>query len=137
MVVFLALPSINILSGRLKHEKQFGSSSLSTRCQSPAFLIPASSPPPPAPRPRCSLPGFMLCIRVLINSDSLFRFSIVKDLVESLPSELKSQSRNGPLPGRKTSFSPGIHHSLMAPPILLFSFLISSEKVMISEKSYV
>ena len=132
MVVFLALPSINILSGRLKHEKQFGSSSLSTRCQSPAFLIPASSPPP-----RCSLPGFMLCIRVLINSDSLFRFSIVKDLVESLPSELKSQSRNGPLPGRKTSFSPGIHHSLMAPPILLFSFLISSEKVMISEKSYV
>ena len=135
MVVFPALPSINILSGRLKHEKQFGSSSLSTRCQSPAFFIPASSSPPPSPR--CSLPGFMLCIRVLINSDSLFRFSIVKDLVESLPSELKSQSRNGPLPGRKTSFSPGIHHSLMAPPILLFSFLISSEKVMISEKSYV
>ena len=132
MVVFPALPSINILSGRLKHEKQFGSSSLSTRCQSPAFFIPASSSPP-----RCSLPGFMLCIRVLINSDSLFRFSIVKDLVESLPSELKSQSRNGPLPGRKTSFSPGIHHSLIAPPILLFSFLISSEKVVISEKSYV
>ena len=98
----------------------------------PLFLFQLQVPPP-----RCSLPGFMLCIRVLINSDSLFRFSIVKDLVESLPSELKSQSRNGPLPGRKTSFSPGIHHSLMAPPILLFSFLISSEKVMISEKSYV
>ena len=97
----------------------------------PLFLFQLQVPP------RCSLPGFMLCIRVLINSDSLFRFSIVKDLVESLPSELKSQSGNGPLPGRKTSFSPGIHHSLMAPPILLFSFLISSEKVMISEKSYV
>ena len=122
MVVFPALPSINILSGRLKHEKQFGSSSLGARCQSPAFFIPASSSPE---------------FRVLIDSDSLFRFSIVKDLVESLPSELKSQSGNGPLPGRKTTFSPGIHHSLMAPPILLFSFLISSEKVMISEKSYV
>ena len=93
--------------------------------------------------PGVNLPLFLFQLqvppefRVLIDSDSLFRFSIVKDLVESLPSELKSQARNRPLPGRKTSFSPGIHHSLMAPPILLFSFLISSEKVMISEKSYV
>ena len=44
MVVFPVL-FINIFSGCLKHEKQFGGSSLGTRCQFPAFFIPALSFP--------------------------------------------------------------------------------------------
>ena len=80
----------------------------------------------------------MLCIRDQNDSDSLFRFSIVKDLVESLPSELKSQSLNGPLPGRKKkTFDHACITPFMAPLILLFSFIISSDKVMLCEKSYI